>query len=86
HLRMIPQSLSTRNIDDILDLNLVIICVSCHYIQNPHILAKAVEVMNLLCAPSEHTLLQQATEYLFNHHLAQGSLVHALNKLYAGNE
>ncbi|CAF4066071.1 unnamed protein product [Rotaria sordida] len=85
-LRMVPQSLSTRNIDDILDLNLVIICVSCHYIQNPHILAKAVEVMNLLCAPSEHTLLRQATEYLFNHRLAQGSLVHALNKLYAGNE
>ncbi|CAF3997195.1 unnamed protein product [Rotaria sp. Silwood1] len=83
---MVPQLLSTRNIDDILDLNLVIICVSCHYIQNPHILAKAVEVMNLLCAPSEHTLLPKATEYLFNHHLAQGSLVHALNKLYAGNE
>ncbi len=83
---MVPQPLSTRNIDDILDLILIIICVSRRYIQNPHILAKAVGVMHLLCAPSEHTLLRQATEYLFNHRLAQDSLGRALTKLHAGNE
>jgi hypothetical protein len=42
--------------------------------------------MDFLCAPSEYTLLRQATEYLFNQRLAQGSLVRALTKLYASNE
>jgi ubiquitin conjugation factor E4 B len=81
---MVPQTLSKRNIDDILTLMLFVICAPRHYIQNPHIIAKAVEVIHWLCARSEHTLLRQATEYLFNHRLAQDSLVRALTKLYAG--
>jgi hypothetical protein len=83
---MVPQTLSKRNIDDILTLMLVVICAPRHYIQNPHIIAKAVEVIHWLCARSDHTLLRQATEYLFNHRLAQDSLVRALTKLYAGRE
>ncbi len=82
--RMVPQTLSKRTIDDILTLMLVVICAPRHYIQNPHIIAKAVEVIHWLCARSEHTLLRQATEYLFNHRLAQDSLVRSLTKLYAG--
>lgn len=81
---MVPQTLSKRNIDDILNLMIFVICAPRHYIQNPHIIAKAVEVVHWLCARSEHTLLRQATEYLFNHRLAQDSLVRALTKLYAG--
>lgn len=84
--RMVPQTLSKRNIDDILTLMLFIVCAPRHYIQNPHLIAKAVEVMHWLCARSEHTLLRQATEYLFNHQIAQDSLVRALTKLYAGKE
>lgn len=83
---MVPQTLSKRNIDDILTLMLCVICAPRHYIQNPHIIAKAVEVVHWLCARSEHTLLRQATEYLFNHRLAQDALVRALTKLYAGND
>ena len=82
---MVPQTLSKGNIGDILTLMLFIICAPRHYIQNPHLIAKAVEVVHWLCARSEHALLRQATEYLFNHHLAQDSLVPALTKLYAGN-
>ena len=82
--RMVPQTLSKRNIDDILTMMLFVICAPRHYIQNPHIIAKAVEVIHWLCARSEHTLLRQPTEYLFNHRLAQDSLVRALTKLYAG--
>ena len=84
--RMVPQTLSKRNIDDILTLMLCVICAPRHYVQNPHIIAKAVEVVHWLCARSEHTMLRQATEYLFNHRLAQDALVRALTKLYAGNE
>ncbi|CAF4084243.1 unnamed protein product [Rotaria magnacalcarata] len=83
---MVPQTLSKRNIDDILTLMLVVICAPRHYIQNPHLIAKAVEVIHWLCARSEHTLLRRATEYLFNHELAQDSLVRALTKLYADVE
>jgi Ubiquitin elongating factor core len=82
--RMVPQTLSKRNIDDILTMMLFVICAPRHYIQNPHIIAKAVEVIHWLCARSEHTFLRQPTEYLFNHRLAQDSLVRALTKLYAG--
>jgi hypothetical protein len=85
-VRMVPQSLSKRNIDDILTLMLCVICAPRHYIQNPHIISKAVEVVHWLCARSEHTFLRQATEYLFNHRLAQDSLVRALTKLYAGRQ
>ena len=81
---MVPQTLSKRNIDDILTMMLFIICAPRHYIQNPHLIAKAVEVIHWLCARNEHTLLRQATEYLFNHYLAQDLLVRALTKLYAG--
>ena len=84
HFRMVPQTLTKRTIDDILTLMLFVVCAPRHYIQNPHIIAKAVEVIHWLCARSEHTLLRQATEYLFNHRLAQDSLVRALTKLYAG--
>ncbi|CAF3348349.1 unnamed protein product [Rotaria sp. Silwood1] len=83
---MVPQTLAKRNIDDILTLMLFVICAPRHYIQNPHLIAKAVEVIHWLCARSEHTLLRQATEYLFNHQLAQDSLVRALTKLYADVE
>ena len=82
--RMVPQTLSKCNIDDILILMLFVICAPRHYIQNPHIISKAVEVMHWLCARSDHTFLRHATEYLFNHRLAQDSLVRALTKLYAG--
>lgn len=84
--RMVPQTLSKRNVDDILTLMLVVICAPRHYIQNPHLIAKAVEVIHWLCARSEHTLLRRATEYLFNHQLAQDSLVRSLTKLYAGTK
>jgi len=83
---MVPQTLSKRSIDDILTLMIFVICAPRHYIQNPHIIAKAIEVIHWLCARSEHTLLRQATEYLFNHRLAQDSLVRALTKLYAGKK
>ena len=82
--RMVPQTLSKRSIEDILTLMLFVICAPRHYIQNPHIIAKAIEVIHWLCARSEHALLRQLTEYLFNHRLAQDSLVRALTKLYAG--
>lgn len=81
---MVPQTLTKCNIHDILTLMLCVICAPRHYIQNPYIISKAVEVIHWLCARSEHTLLRQATEYLFNHPMAQDSLVRALTKLYAG--
>jgi len=86
YFRMVPQTLTKRSIDDILTLMIFVICAPRHYIQNPHIIAKAIEVIHWLCARSEHTLLRQATEYLFNHRLAQDSLVRGLTKLYAGKK
>ncbi|CAF1159716.1 unnamed protein product, partial [Didymodactylos carnosus] len=80
---MVPQCLSKRSIDDILTLMLIAVC-SQNYIRNPYIVAKAVEVMHWLCARSDHPILRNATEYLFNHLLAQEHLVKALTKLYAG--
>ena len=83
---MVPQTLSKRNIDDILTLMLVVICAPRNYIQNPYIISKAVEVVHWFCARSEHALLRHPTEYLFNHRLAQDFLVRALTKLYAGTK
>jgi len=68
--------------NDFVTLLIVFICTA-HYISNPYLVAKLVEVVYVL-NPGVQRNTQQVNNTLLNHPLALAHLVPALMKFYTG--
>ena len=77
-----PGILQGNSVNDLITLIIMIVC-SCHYIKNPYLTAKLVEVMFVL-NPAVQRQTTKLNEYMLNHPLATEHLVPALMKFYTG--
>ncbi|KAI0243357.1 Ubiquitin conjugation factor E4 B [Lamellibrachia satsuma] len=79
-----PGILADPSIEDFVTLLIVFICTA-HYINNPYLVAKLVEVVYIL-NPGVQRNTQQVNSMLLNHPLALGHLEPALMKFYTDIE
>ena len=77
-----PVIAADPSVIDILTLVVLFVC-SHHYIQNPYLTAKLIEVMFVL-NPNVQQNTPKLSDMLMNHPLAMDHLVPALMKFYTG--
>ena len=80
--RYYPLLLGEPSIEDVVTVLIVFVC-SSHYVSNPHLTAKLIEVM-FVVTPIVESNTDKFHDMLVNHPLAMNHLVPALMQLYTG--